>query len=157
MSTVLGSPRRPLSQTNAPANAEPTPFEVFIAIGNILTWLLAVYVIYLHVQARWDLEARHRAQVEAERRAWSEADRQWRDPDPEQIRGQKRKLQQIQEEVDGDQGWEDEMLDWHGEIEERAAREVEVDSDSEIEERMEVMEIPSRQEFERDYGQLWRW
>ncbi|OAP65032.1 hypothetical protein AYL99_01004 [Fonsecaea erecta] len=159
MSRVPGPPQRPSSQTTGSANIEPTPFEILIAIGNILTWLLAVYVICLRVQARWDLEARYRAHVEAERQqvARVEAEEQWSDPAPAENRGQKRKLHQILEEVDVDQGWEDEIVEQHGETERLTMREVELDSDDEIEERMEVMEILSRQEFERDYGRLWRW
>ncbi|OAL40600.1 hypothetical protein AYO20_00336 [Fonsecaea nubica] len=133
MSTVLGSPQRPSSQTTAQANAVPKPFEVLLAIGNILIWLLAAYVIYLHIRARWDLEARYRARIQAERLA--------RHP----------------REVEEDQDWKDEMLDWHGELEDMSLRGIEVDADTEIEARMEIMEIPNRQEFERDNGQLWRW
>ncbi|KIW94287.1 uncharacterized protein Z519_05603 [Cladophialophora bantiana CBS 173.52] len=157
MSTVLGSPRPPSSQPTSATNGEPTPFEVLIAIGNILTWLLAVYVVYLHIQARWDLDARYRAHVEAERQTWSEAEKYWRDPSPAEDRGQEQRLQQILEEVEGDQDWEDEMLEWHGEIEGPTARKVETDIIGEIEEGMEVMEIPGQEEFERDYGRLCRW
>ncbi|KIY01942.1 uncharacterized protein Z520_02080 [Fonsecaea multimorphosa CBS 102226] len=153
MSTVLGTPRRPSSQAAASANVEPTPFEILIAIGNILTWLLTVYVIYLHIQARWDLEARYRAHVQAERQAQIEAEKQWEDQVPAENRRPKRK--QIQAEIDGDEDWEDEALDWHNEDVDVAVREAEVDSSDELEERMEVMEIPGRQELERDYGRLW--
>ncbi|KAH0847185.1 hypothetical protein AYO21_02572 [Fonsecaea monophora] len=156
MSTVLGSPQRSSSQTTARTNTVPKPFEVFLAIGNILIWLLAAYVIYLHIRARWDLEACYRAHIQAERQARGEAEKQLRHPVRADSRGHKRKLRQIQEEAEEDQDWRDEMLDWHGELEDLSLRGMEVDTDTEIEARMEIMEIPNRQEFERDNGKLWR-